>query len=190
MKRLSLILIGLPAPASAHSAFGDLGPFYQGLLHPVADPAQGLLVAAGAIALARQPISVVRKAYPTFVLAAFLTLLIGTWLVMPQPGVALIALSSLVISLGALIPLRTPVMIVYGVAIAQGVLTALPLLGSERAGRDLGLMLFGGTLGIAIFTLVVWSAAEWADRRIFHVASAVLAAWIAAISLMTAILPS
>ncbi len=190
MKRLALILIALPAPVSAHAAFGDLGPFYQGFLHPAADPAQGLLVAAGAIALARQPISTVRKAFPALVGAAFFTLLIGNWFAPPQPGVTVVALSALFISLWAIVPLRTPVMIVSGLAILLGALAAVPLLGSDRAGRELVLMLFGGTLGIAIFTLFLWGAAEWADRRIVKVASAVVAAWIAAISLMTATLPS
>ena len=45
MSRLSLVLLvavaaGSPHVALAHDAFGDLGPFYGALLHPLADPAQ------------------------------------------------------------------------------------------------------------------------------------------------------
>ena len=42
----------VPAPALAHDAFGDLGPFYASLLHPLADPLQAALVIGTAAFLA------------------------------------------------------------------------------------------------------------------------------------------
>jgi hypothetical protein len=62
-KSATLLLAAVPLPLAAHEAFGNLGPFYQVCLHPFADPAKGLVLAAVSVCLARQPVLTVRVAY-------------------------------------------------------------------------------------------------------------------------------
>ena len=61
MRRLFLALgLSLAAgPARAHDAFGDLGPFYASLLHPLADPMQAALVIGTAAFLAGRALGTV-----------------------------------------------------------------------------------------------------------------------------------
>jgi urease accessory protein len=184
-----VLLALVPGSAAAHAAFGDLGPFYQGLLHPFADPAQGLLLAACAAALARQPLDTVRPAYAALVIAGFVTLIAGLILPLPVPGLRAIALLALVVAIAALSPVRPPPLIVAAIALPAGFAAALPLdLGTGS--RTLMLGLAGGAAGIALVTLFLWGAADWASRRISPVAGLVIPAWIAAICLMTAALPA
>ena len=75
-----------PGPAAAHDAFGDLGPFYVNLLHPLADPAQGLLIAAVAVLLARQPLATVRPAYAALALAGAAAVLLAAFVTLDPPG--------------------------------------------------------------------------------------------------------
>ena len=189
MKRTALLLVALPGPASAHAAFGDLGPFYQGLLHPLADPAQGLLSASAAVALAGQPLASVRPGYATLAGAGLATLILGTQLALPAPDLRTIALTALLVALASLLPVRPGPRVVIAIALFRGVFVALPL-GSGDDTRAILLGLIGGSAGIALATLFLWGAADWANRRIFRLASAVAAAWIAAISLMAAVLPA
>ena len=59
-------------PGLAHDAFGDLGPFYASLLHPLADPLQAALIVGTAAFLAGRPLGLTRLAWPVFVGAASL----------------------------------------------------------------------------------------------------------------------
>jgi hydrogenase/urease accessory protein HupE len=69
----SLVACLVPAPALAHDAFGDLGPFYASFLHPLADPLQAALLVGTAAFLAGRPLSVTRAALPVFTGVAALT---------------------------------------------------------------------------------------------------------------------
>ena len=70
-------------------------------------------------------------------------------------------------------------------AIAAGFAIDLPP--SARPGL---LAALGGAAGIALLALFVWGAVDLATRRVGPVAGAVAGSWIAAIGLMTAVLPT
>lgn len=184
-----LALFAATPPAAAHDAFGDLGPFYQAALHPLADPAQGLFLVAAALLMARQPPATVRLAYPALIATGFATLALGGALTLPNPGLHAMALAALALAAAAMLNLRPGPAAAIAAGVTFGALAALPL-ESGRDGRAAFLGLVGGAVGIAIATLWVWGAGEWADRRISPLATTVAAAWVAAIALMAAVLPA
>lgn len=179
-----ILLIVVPSPVAAHEAFGDLGPFYQAMLHPFADPAQGLVLAAVAVWLARQPISSVRVGYALLVGAGVAGLLLASLAGLSSPPLRVMALAALAIAAFAFLPWRAGWIVSALVAIVGGLLAALTV------GADDLLRLIGAAAGIAIVPLFLWGAAELADRRVFAYASLVMAAWIGAIALMVSALPA
>lgn len=188
-KRFVLPLIALPCPAAAHDAFGDLGPFYQALLHPVVDPAQGLLIAAVALLLARQPISTVRVAYAALAAGGLGALVLGALIPLPMPGLPVLTVTALLLALTSLLMPRPGIVTASVTAAALGILLALsfdPVAGTRSA----LLAILGGAAGIAVVTLFLWGAADWADRRLSPLATSVAAAWVGAIALMAAVLPA
>lgn len=189
MKRaLVVVPLAVATPARAHDAFGDLGVFYQSLLHPLADPAQGLVIAAGAVLLARQRPGVFRPAYLALVVAALVTLAVAAEWSVPRPGLRVQAVLVLVVALAALVPFRPGAVAMAAIAVVLGSLAALPLDPGIGA-RAVLQVLFGGVAGIALATLFLWGAIDWADRRISPLAGTVASAWVAAIGLMAAVLP-
>lgn len=191
MRRIFLpfALAGAPAPAFAHDAFGDLGPFYAALLHPLADPAQGLLLVAAAVCLARQPIGIVRPAYAALAAGGLAALVVGLIVALPVPGLRVMTVLALVLALAALLPPRAGTGVAVALAGVVGVLAALPL-DAGADGRLAMLTTLGGAGGIALAALLVWGLADLADRRLSPLASVVAAAWVAAIALMAAVLPA
>jgi urease accessory protein len=179
-----LLLAALPSPAAAHDAFGDLGPFYQAMLHPLADPAQGLLLAATAVFLARLPLSTVRRAFAVLAAAGGITLVVALSVTLPEPSLRAMTLAALVMAVIAILPWRPGQLASSFFAAALGVVAALPV-AVGGGGPDL-LVLFGGAAGIALGTLFLWGLAETADRRLSPLSSTVGAAWIGAIAIMTA----
>lgn len=183
-----LAALCLPQAAHAHDAFGDLGPFYQALLHPLADPGQGLILAALAILLARQPVADVRIAYAAVLGGALLAVLLH--LMMPGPATGLRASGLIVAGLGALavtgltLPAALTAPLAGAIAILAGFAGDAP-----DGARAAGLSAFGTLTGIALAVLLLWSALDALMARLGRVAGAVAGSWVAAIGLMAAALP-
>lgn len=178
----------LPGAALAHDAFGDLGPFYGGLLHPVMAPAQTLLLAAVAILLARQPLSEVRVAYLAAVLAGAIAIVLNGVLPQLAPSVRLCAITAVATGALALWGRALPRVLLVAVVIT---VTALAALAGDPAmpTRNGILAGLGASLGIAAFILLIWGVADVAQSRLGRVAGAVAAAWLIAIGGMAAVLP-
>ncbi len=191
MRRLALavVLALVPAAASAHAAFGDLGPFYASLLHPLADPAQGLLIVAAAVLLARQPLATVRPAYAALALCGALAVALHAVVTPPSPGLRATGVAIAVLGALALSGLRLGVLLTAALAAAAAIAAgcAVDLPPGPRPGL---LAALGGAAGIALAALLVWGAVDLAIRRIGPVAGAVAGSWLAAIGLMTAVLPA
>jgi urease accessory protein len=191
MRRIApaLAVVFGPTTAFAHDAFGDLGPFYASLLHPLADPAQGLLLVAVAVALAVQPLDTVRPAYAVAILAAAAAILAGAIVGLEAPALRIFALAAMLLGLIALSPMRLSPWV--GAAIAGVAATAAGLaVDLPPNPRAAGMAALGSCLGIALTVLLVWGAVDIARRRIGTVAGAVAGSWVAAIGLMTAVLPT
>jgi urease accessory protein len=176
-------------PAVAHDAFGDLGPFYASLLHPLADPAQGLLIAAVAVLLACQPPATVRPAYATLALAGAAAMLLAAFVTVDPPGLRATGLIAAVLGAAALFgaslrPLPAT-LVAAGIAVAAGLAVDLP-----HEPRAAALAAFGAALGIALAALLVWGLIDEARRRLGPVAPAVAGSWIAAVGIMAAALPA
>jgi hydrogenase/urease accessory protein HupE len=180
---LPLAVAAVPSPALAHDAFGDLGPFYAGLLHPLADPLQAALVAGMAAFLASRPLGTAQVALPVFVVAAALGFgLLGWWLgVVPSP--LLPAAGAIVVGLAAMMPARwTPLWMALPLAACIGTLAGL----SPDRPPETGAWqpLTGGLLGIGIFTALGWAGLDALARRLSPIAPAVAGSWVAAIGML------
>lgn len=186
---LTLLLAALPRPAAAHDAFGDLGPFYAALLHPLADPVQGLFLAAVALLLARQPLGIVRPAYAALAGGGLLVLLVGSVVTLASPGTLTLLVATILAALAVLVRPRPGAITASVLAILLGGLAAFSF-DPVSGGRTAMLTIFGGAASIALFTLFFWGAGDWADRRLSPFATSVAASWVAAIALMTAVVTS
>jgi urease accessory protein len=185
---LALAAGATPAPALAHDAFGDLGPFYASLLHPLADPAQGLLIAAIAILLAGQPLATVRPAYAALALTGTAAILLGAVVALEPPDLRTTGFLATALGGAALFGLSLPprAAILLAGAIGVGASLAIDLPPGLRAA---GLSALGAALGIALATLLVWGLVDTARRRLSPVAGAVAGSWVAAVGIMAAALP-
>ena len=177
-----------PGAAAAHQAFGDLGPFSDNMLHPLADPAQGMLLLALAVWLARQPVAVVRLAVLVLAVAALAAIVFGAR--MGLGPVSLRVSGALAAGLGiwAIIGRTAPAVLVPLVAAGAGLAAGLAFeLDPASAGRVQEVA--GGMAGIVLACILVWAPLNLLERRIGPVAVRVAASWIAAIGIMTAMLP-
>jgi hypothetical protein len=180
MTLLALMSIA-PSPAQAHDAFGNLGPFYASLLHPLADPLQGVLLIGSAAVLAGRAIETVRAALLVFMAAAVLGLGLGSWLgLMPAP--LLPAAVAVAIGLTATLPARwiAPWVVLPLVAVTGGLAGLAP-------GRSDGAALqplLGGILGISIVTTLGWAGLDALARRLSPIAPAVAGSWVAAVGML------
>lgn len=179
----------LPDTASAHEAFGDLGPFYTHMLHPAVDPAQALvLVGAGAL-LTRQPIATVKLAYAVLVVAGALAVSILVLVPFASPGLWLTATTTILLGLLTISGMLLPRWMVCALCAAVAVLAASAL---DMTGTGLAVLqkAIGGALGLAVTVLFFWGFLDFAVRRIHPVSAAVVGSWIAAVGLLILVLPS
>lgn len=179
----------LPGTAQAHDAFGNLGPFYQGLLHPLADPTQGLILAAAAVLLARQPLASVRAAFAVLAGAALVAAVLHPVLPLAGLPVQLAGAVALVTGAAALTGLTLPTV---PLAATGGTIALLATMAGDTPDglREAGLTAGGTALGIALFVLLVWGAVDLLQARLGRVAGAVAGAWVAAVGLMAVALPA
>ena len=183
MRRRWLLLAAAiaPSPALAHDAFGDLGPFYASFLHSLADPLQAALVVGTAAFLAGRPIEVARVALPVLVAAAALGLGLG-WRLALMPPPLLPAAAAVAVGLAATLPARrTPLWAALPLVAVTGALAGLAPGPPDSAALQ---PLFGGFLGIGIFTALAWVGFDALARRLSPIAPAVAGSWVAAVGML------
>lgn len=172
-----------PAPAFAHDAFGDLGPFYASLLHPMADPLQAALLVGTAAFLASRPLEDVRPALPVFFGAAVLSyavLALGLGLSMPA---LLASLAALLAGLAAMAPGRwISRWTAFAIVAATGAMTGLAP-EAPPGPTDLQPVL-GTILGIGAISTLAWFALESAGRRLTPIIPMVAGSWVAAVGIL------
>jgi hypothetical protein len=184
---VALLASALPGATFAHDAFGDMGPFYANLLHPAADPAQGVVLAGAAAFLARQPIATVRPAYAALAIGGAAAALAATLGAAPGLSPLVAAILACLLGGGAIVRIGFPVWAAAPLAGAAGVAAGFALTTGPGL-RDMALGLLGGALGVALAQLLLWGVMDFAVRRIGAVAVAVIGAWVAAVGIMTAAL--
>jgi hypothetical protein len=173
----------LPTSLHAHDAFGDLGPFYANLLHPLADPLQAALLVGTAAFLASRPLSVTRLLLPVFAGAATLGALALAAGVPMTVLPVIAALAALLVGLSATVPDHwMPRPMALCLVAATGALTGL-----APGALDEGAVLqpfLGTALGIAVFTMLTWFALETAGRRFTPLVPQVAGSWVAAVGIL------
>jgi hypothetical protein len=185
MRRPALILLlaGAPGPAFSHDAFGDLGPFYASLLHPLADPMQAALVIGTAAFLAGRSLGAVRVALPVFVVAAALSHLALGWGAELVPPAIFPALAAVAVGGAATLPDRWTRASAGFLLVA--VVGAFAGLAPDRPPAEGALQpILGTVLGIGVLTTLAWAALDAAARRISPLAPAVAGSWVAAVGLL------
>jgi hypothetical protein len=182
----ALLALVLPGSARAHAAFGDLGPLFGTALHPLADPAQGLLLVATGILLARQPRPVTRIGFGVLAGVATVTLLLALVTGLAVPSARIVVTTALALAALALTGRAVPAAVMAALSALSGGLLALSI-GPPQGSALLAFV--GGAGGIALLTLLVWGIVDLAQDRLGRVAGAVVAAWVVAIGLMVLALP-
>ncbi len=180
---LTLLLAAVPGPVLAHDAFGDLGPFYASLLHPLADPIQAALVLGTAAFLAGRSLDTVRVALPVFMAAAALSHLLISWRfgIVAPPIVA--AAGAVAVGGAATLPDRRTRP--YAGVLLVAATGALVGLAPDRPPATGALQTILGTvLGIAAITTLAWAALDALARRVSGLAPAVAGSWVAAVGLL------
>jgi hypothetical protein len=185
---VTVALLLAPRPAGAHDAFGDLGPFYANLLHPLADPAQAVLLAGFAAVIALQPLETVRRGWALHAATAAVTVAALAIVTPPTTSVFLIGVVAGGLGLAALVGSRLPSAAVLAVGLIAAVLAGLAADRPEGP-REALLVTLGGALGLAATSLLLWSLFDALRRRLGDIACQVAGSWIAAIGIMTAALP-
>jgi len=185
---VALALLLAARPASAHDAFGDLGPFYANLLHPLADPAQAVMLAGFAAVVALQPLETVRPGWALHAAAGTLTVAALAVATLPTAPMVVVGMAAACLGIAAVVGARLPRPAVVGLGIAAAVIAALAA--DRPAGpREALLVTLGGALGLAATSLLLWSLFDALRRRLGDIACKVAGSWVAAIGIMTAALP-
>lgn len=175
-------------PASAHDAFGDIGPFHGGLAHPLADPAQLLVLAGCAVLLARQPIAGIRLGFAAFALAVVVAVAGRNIVDAGAPGS--VVSGGLAVLLGALAIAGQPLPggALAGLAAAAACVAGFAL-DRPAESRAAALAAAGGMIGLVVVTLLLLTGFRLLRARLGGIVCAVAGAWVAAIGIMVAALP-
>jgi hypothetical protein len=184
----ALALLFAARPATAHDAFGDLGPFYANLLHPLVDPSQAVVLAGFAAVLALQPLDVVRRGWALHAGAAVLTVAAVALVALPVAPALAVGLVAAGLGVAALVGPRLPPAVTLGLGVGAAVVAGLA---AERSAglRDALLTSVGAALGLAAVSLLLWSFFDFLRRRLGDIACRVAGSWVAAVGIMTAALP-
>jgi len=190
----ALLIAGglLLAPdAAAHSPFPGIRGLYTGFLHPVTQPAQGMLLIAVGLLLASRPYLVRPAAAAALVLAAAGGLLTGAMAPASDPSLLLTALAG-----GACLPVllqcALPGWLLVGLAAAAGGALGFACAPDPGNWQDVVITSFGSWLGLVYFAamstgFLVAAGRRWASLAL-EVGTRILAAWLLAIALMYATL--
>jgi hypothetical protein len=173
-----------PAPASSHDAFGDLGPFYASLLHPLADPLQAALLVGAAAFLASGPVSLARVALPVFAGAATLAVFALAAGAPVAAAPALAAVAALGIGLAAMLPAAwVPLPAALALVALAGALIGLSPGATAAASLPHAL---GTVVGVAALAALAWFGLETAGRRVTPLVPRVVGSWVAAVGILVA----
>ena len=177
------ILFLTPTKAVAHDAFGDLGPFYGNLLHPLADPLQAAVLVGTAAFLAGRSISAVRKAIPIFIVVASCASVAAFSGLINTPPTIFAGMAALLIGLAATLPQKlVPQPVVYVLVGVTGAITGLAP-GAPISGLTLQPLL-GSVFGIAGLLALWWFTLDIAARQLTHLVPKVVGSWVAAMGIL------
>lgn len=170
-------------PVHAHDAFGDLGPFYASILHPLAYPLQAAILLGTAAFLAGRSLAITRAALPVYACTAILgagAVIIFPSLVIPP---ILAASAGMLAGLTALAPeTLTPRPVTFSLVATTGVLTGIAP--GPPASDAVLHHVSGAAFGIAALATLAWFGLETASRWLTPLVPKVAGSWVAALSIL------
>lgn len=172
-----------PTVVFAHDAFGELGPFYSSLLHPLIDPMQAALLIGTMAFLAGRTLAFTRIAFPAFVLMSCLSALALACDTAPLLPAVAGPFAVLFVGLAATMPRAVrPRLAAFALVAACGALAGVI---PDEPGAGNGFQWYAGTVsGIAGLGLLAWFALEAISRHLFPVAPKVAGSWVAAVGVL------
>ncbi|MBK7405048.1 MAG: HupE/UreJ family protein [Phycisphaerales bacterium] len=187
-RNLPIALLALPAfaaPAQAHLVTTDLGPFYDGALHPVLAPLDALpiiaLAALAGLAGAKHGRASFAALLTGWAVGAALAYTLRTPLFSP-PLVTPIAL--LVLGIAAAANVKPPLALLASIAGLLGLFRGAAT-GADAASSDLPwLVVLGSTFGVLVLGVFTHAGAYRLSESKGRIAVRVAASWIAAIGLL------
>jgi hydrogenase/urease accessory protein HupE len=189
---LALVACLAPGSAAAHSPVPGLAGFYTGMLHPLSTPGQLLgLLALGLMLGLRWP-QWCALAWLSFAVSALLGICLGQVGFVPTWGEA--ALLILAVSAAALAALHPPGFLTLFLLFSGLCGLLIGALSTPDPGpvRDTIITLAGSFVGANIALIYVTGGIGWLRERFTqhwaHVGLRVVAAWIAAISVLSALI--
>ncbi len=147
-----------------------------------------MLLAGFAVILAMQPLDTVRHGWVLHAATAALTVATGAVVSMPMLPTLVFGVAAACLGIAAFAGARLSSFTVPPLGVAVAVLAGLA---AERplAAREAALSAFGGALGLATASLLLWSLFDALRRCLGNIACKVAGSWVAAIGIMTAALP-
>ncbi len=176
---LALIAVLAPGPALAHEAFGDLGPFYQGLLHPLADPLQVAMIIGTAAFLARRPEGEVGVWLPFVVVCVAASHVILAWLFGLEVPPFVAAAGALAVGVATLFQSRrVPGWIWFPLLLAVGALIGVAP--GTPPPESAVLSATATVVGVGVLLLLAWLAFDTLARWLHWAIPVAAGSWVAA----------
>lgn len=181
--QVALGVVLTPTVVYAHDAFGELGPFYASMLHPLADPLQASMLVGAAAFLASRPIVFVRLALPLFAAAA----IVATLVVASKPSftfpVIVTAVTVLIVGLATILPEKfVPVPLGLGIIGTAGTITGL--VAGIPDGEFALQYVLGTALGISGLAVLAWFWLDTVSRQFTSLIPKVAGSWVAAFGIL------
>lgn len=181
-------MLAITNEAAAHTSFEGSEGLYRGLLHPIAEPLQGLLAAAFGLVLARSKSENASRALAIAAIAGITAALVKA-VAWADAAVIMLGLAGATLTCGLTLAAfrRVPRALGVGLAILAGLVLGANAVSEGEVGRlatSIGSLVGGALLIIYLSGLGHWLAKRETQYRFSYLVPQIAGAWIAAIAIM------
>lgn len=180
----SLVLLGVPGTAFAHSPIDGINDFYNGLLHPLFVPAHAMLLVALGLYFGQRDLRESRGPLAAFLAAAAAGLLLSSTAGIPSLETLQLAAAVVV---GLLVALHVPLPPAGRAALAAlgGMAVALDSGPETLVGMPRALALIGTGVGMGLLLLYTMGIADYLGKKSWlRIGVRVAGSWISASAVM------
>jgi len=185
---LLLFLLLLPKTAFAHAPIPGIEGFYAGLLHPLIEITQGLLLIGLGVLIAQHPRAITKRALLLFLVALMSSGLVN--FVIPGLAIAELILLPLALIVGVLVAIARPLhqMVVIPLVLAAGITSGTISVPEAGALSAMIITATGSFVGAIVIFLYAFGAADWllskTERPWLSIGLRIIGSWVAAICLL------
>lgn len=179
-----IVALAMPVSASAHNAFGDMGSFNNGFLHPVTTiPHVLLLLGLGLMLIFHHTNGdrMLGTLLLGFCLGFAFAVLHGPF---AWAGIAVVAASFCTALFSVALRHQSPRIVLITWALAAGLFIGTDTDGGEGTAKDYVLFAVGACIVIAVIQVYFLWMARYLQKNWHHVAMRILASWIATVSVL------